>query len=72
MTYIVLDEQQAKILSEACGVIGLRDQSGRHLGFVSHGFTDDDIEMARKRLASDGPRYTTAEVLDHLQRLTPQ
>lgn len=71
MTFIVLDEQQARILSDSRGVVGLRDKDGKYLGFAGRGFTDEDVEIARRRLASEGPRYTTAEVLDHLERLAP-
>jgi hypothetical protein len=38
-------------------------------GFVTHEFTDEDIAIARQRLASDEPRRTTQEVLDHLRSL---
>jgi len=36
---------------------------------VANWFTDEDIAIAKDRLASDGPRYTTQEVLEHLQSL---
>jgi hypothetical protein len=69
MPHIVIDEQQAKLISEATGDVEIRDTEGRHLGYVAHGFTDEDIAIAKQRLASDHSRYTTREVLDHVQSL---
>ena len=42
---------------------------GQHLGYVAHGFTDEDIAIAKQRRASDERRYTTQEVLQHLRTL---
>jgi len=72
MHHIVVDDQQAKLISEATENVEIRDPRGRHLGYVAHGFTDEDIAIAQDRLASDEPRYTTQEVLEHLQSLEPQ
>ncbi|MFM9966347.1 MAG: hypothetical protein ACKV2Q_34660 [Planctomycetaceae bacterium] len=73
MTSIVLDEQQSQVVSEAKGPIELRDQRGNRLGFftleVRHGFTDEDIELAKQRRASNSRYYTTKEVIEHLQKL---
>jgi hypothetical protein len=69
MQHIVVDEQQARIISEATECVEIRDPQGRHLGYVAHGFTGEDITIAKQRLASDERRYTTPEVLDHLQSL---
>ena len=69
MPYIILDEAQTRVVSQAKGDVEIRDHAGKHLGYVAHGFTDDDIRLARDRAASSGPRLTTAEVLDHLSKL---
>ncbi len=69
MPHIVVDDQQVKIICEATDNVEVRDQNGRCLGYVAHGFTDEDIAIAKRRLTSDEPRYTTSEVLDHLQSL---
>jgi len=69
MQHIIVDDQQARIISEATEDVEIRDPRRRHLGYVAHGFTDEDIAIAKQRLASDGPRYTTQEVLDHLRSL---
>ena len=69
MPYIVVDDEQVKLISEATENVEIRDLRGKHVGFVAHGFTDDDIAIARRRSASDEPRYTTQQVLEHLQSL---
>jgi hypothetical protein len=69
MHHIVVDDQQAKLISEAKDGVEIRDPRGRHLGYVARGFTDEDIAVAKERLASDEPRYTTREVLEHLQSM---
>jgi hypothetical protein len=72
MQHLVVDDQQAKLISEAGESIEIRDLQGRLLGYVAqvaHGFTDEDIAIAKARLASNEARYTTREVLDHLQSL---
>jgi hypothetical protein len=72
MLHIVVDEQQAKIISEATEGVEIRDPRGRHLGYVAHGFSSEDIAIAKHRLASDEPRHTTKEVLAHLRSMEPE
>ena len=55
MQHIVVNDEQAKIISESPESIEIRDRSGKHLGYVAHGFTDEDIAIAKQRLASDHP-----------------
>jgi hypothetical protein len=69
MPHIVINQEQAKLISEATGDVEIRDAEGRHVGYVAHGFTDEDIAIARQRLASSHSRYTTREVLDHVRSL---
>jgi hypothetical protein len=69
MPHIVVDDQQAKLISEATESVEIRDPRGICLGYVTQGFTDEDIAIAKGRLASDEPRYTTQEVLEHLRTL---
>ena len=67
MHHIVVDDEQAKLISESTGDIEIRDRNGKRLGYVVHGFTEEDIAIAKRRMVSDEPRYTTQQVLDHLQ-----
>jgi len=72
MPQIIVDDEQARIISESAESVEICDREGRHLGFVAHGFTDDDIAIAKQRRASDEPRFTTQQVLDHIQSLVQQ
>ena len=67
MPQIIVNEEQAKIISESPECIETRDQSSKHLGYVTPGFSEADIAIAKQRMASDQPRYTTREVLDWVQ-----
>jgi len=69
VSHIVVDDNQAKIISEATENVEVRDRSGKHLGYVAFGFTAEDIAVAKRRSASDEATYTTGQVLDHLQSL---
>jgi hypothetical protein len=69
MPHIVINEEQARIIAGATEGVEIRDPQGRHMGYVAHGFTEDDIAIARQRCTSDEPRYTTPEVMDHLKSL---
>src|SRR5712691_9576261 len=69
MAFIVVDDQQRKTILEAKGEVEIRDSQGRYLGHITDGFTQEDIELAKKSLASNAPRYTTKEVLERLRQL---
>lgn len=69
MSHIVVDDKQAQIIAQSPNILEIRDQQGRCLGYVAHGFTDEDIALAKARLASDEPRLTTQQVVDHLRSL---
>jgi hypothetical protein len=69
MPYIVVDDEQARIISESAENIEIRDRTGKHLGYVAQGFTAEDIALAKQRMTSDEPRLTAREVLAHLQSL---
>lgn len=69
MPHITVDDEQARIIAEAPEHIEIRDRSGRYLGHITHDFTEEEIAIAKQRLASDEPRYTTKQVLEHLQSL---
>ena len=69
MPHIVVDDQQAKIIAEAAQTVEIRDRQGNRLGYIAHPFTDEDIAVAKRRLQSDEPRFTTREVFSHLRSL---
>jgi hypothetical protein len=71
MTELVIDDALAQTIAEAAGPIQLRDRLGRYLGrIIRDPVTPADIAEAQRRLASDQPRYSTVEVLAHLDALT--
>ena len=69
MTKLVLDDNQAELLSDAGEHVEVVDRRGNVLGRLVRGVTDEDIAIAKQRAASDAPRYTTAEVLEYLSSL---
>ena len=76
MTCIVLDDDQARIVAGAHEAVEVRDRQGKALGIItprptasSRGVTDEEIGEALRGLCSKEPRYTTAEVLEHLSSL---
>ncbi len=69
MEHIVVNDQQAKLIAESTQGIEIRDSKGGHLGYVAYRFTEQDIAIAKERLASSEPRYRTQEVVDHLRSL---
>jgi hypothetical protein len=69
MIHIVVDDQQAKRISESRQYLEVRDKLGNHLGYVAHGFTDQDIEIAKQRFVSDQPRLSTKQTIDRLRQL---
>jgi hypothetical protein len=69
MTHIVLTDEQAKIVAASTKPVLVRDSKGNVLGFLSPAWTEDDIAEAKKRLSSDTPRLSTAEILAYLRSL---
>ena len=69
MARIVLTQEQAKVIEEGKDFVELRAPTGKYLGYVSHGVTEQDIAIALQRRASDHPRRTTEQVLDRLHSL---
>ncbi len=69
MQSIILTDEQAAAFANSTGNVEVRDPEGRHLGYLTHGFTAKEIAEAKARLAAPGPRYTTEQVLAKLQSL---
>jgi hypothetical protein len=70
MKHLVLNDEQMKILAEAQQQVEVRDSGGHLVGYLQFvGFTRAEVEEAKRRLASDEPRYTTEQVLAHLRSL---
>jgi hypothetical protein len=69
MTRIVLTDEQAKIVAAATSPVPVCDAKGDVLGYLHPAWTEDDIVEAKKRLSSDTPRLTTAQILAYLRSL---
>lgn len=69
MTHIVLSDEQAKEVASTLQPMQVRDGMGNVLGFFSPIWTEEDIAEAKRRLASNEPHYTTAQVLEYLRSL---
>ena len=69
MVKIVVTDDQAKAITEAKEGIEIVDAAGNRLGFFARPFTDQDVAIARQRVASDEPRRTTQQVIDRQKSL---
>jgi hypothetical protein len=69
MPAIMLTKDQLAILGESDGNAILTDEYGNHVGYVSPPLSQAELEELHRRADSDGPWYTTAEVLEHLKSL---
>ena len=77
MTQITLTREQAEMLAVGDPPIVLRGPEGNVVGYVARKgsfvtpkeplFTPEEIAEAEKDLDSDGPWYTTKEVLESLR-----
>lgn len=69
MPEIVLTDEQEKVVAGTLKPLQVRDAKGNVLGHFNPIWTEEDIAEAKRRLASDEPRYTTAQVLEYLRSL---
>lgn len=71
MSQILLNDDQANVVRQATDPVELCDRSGILLGYVTRKViaTPEEIAEARRRLNSDGPWHTTAEVLARMRAL---
>jgi hypothetical protein len=71
MSEIILSAEQARIVETATATVAVRNPDGHVIAYLSppDGFSDEDIAAAKAAIASDQPRYTTSEVLEHLRSL---
>jgi hypothetical protein len=72
MVQIVLTDEQAQVVASALQPVRVCDSQGNFLGSITPIWTAEDIADAKRRLASNEPRYTTAQVLEYLRSLEKQ
>jgi hypothetical protein len=69
MPKILLTEEQAQVLRESLEPVEVVGPEGVVFGSLRPRWSHADIVDAERRLASDEPRFTTAQVLEHLRSL---
>jgi hypothetical protein len=69
MVQIVLTKEQAEKIARANEGVELLDEQGRSLGVLTRGYSAEELKLAKERARSEGPWYTTAQVLEYLQTL---
>ncbi len=69
MVKIVARDELLRELENENAVIEFVDANGKRLGTLVRPPSDEDVRIAKERLAGDGKRYTTEEVVEHLRSL---
>lgn len=69
MIRIVATAEQIRQLKNASEGIELVDENGNRIGIVALEVDLEDIRIVRDRLKSDQPRWSYAEVLEHVHSL---
>jgi hypothetical protein len=75
MTEVILSDDQAKLVTSAADGVLFRDSSGNLIARIPCRLYEGEEEIiaeAKRRLASDQPRYTFAEVMAHLDMVEKQ
>ena len=69
MTEVLLTEEQARIVAQAVEPVVLRAPDGMELGRIEPLLSPDEIAELKRRAASPGPWFTSAQVRAHMQAL---
>jgi hypothetical protein len=71
MSQIFLSPQQTEMLANSSDPVILCDPSGNVVGYVNRevGFTEEDINEARRRITSNEPGRTSEQVMERLRSL---
>jgi hypothetical protein len=69
MAQLILTEEQARVVAGAQEPVQLCDPQGNIVATLKPAFTAEDIAEAKRRLAVNGPRYTSEQVQEHLRAL---
>lgn len=69
MTKIVLQPELADRIRLSDGPIELVDDQGVRLGVVRRPPTQQEIEFARARIGSEGPKFTVDELIEKVKAL---
>jgi hypothetical protein len=69
MTQIILNDDQAELMQRTAGSVEVWNRRGELLGYFSPPPSPTDTAEAKQRLNSDGPWYSTQQVIGHLDSL---
>jgi hypothetical protein len=69
MIQIVATEEQAKKMAEARETVEIVDAKGNRLGYFARPFSEDDVRIARERLASNEERRPSKSVIERLKSM---
>ena len=71
---IVVDDEQAALISSSDDKLQVRDSQGAVIGYVAAWPSPAEIAELKARIAAgpQGPTYTTAQVLEYLRTLDEQ
>ena len=68
MEHITLSDKQLEIVAHAEYPVAVHDKQGRLRGYITMVIGSEELADARRVLASQEARYTTAHVLAELRR----
>jgi hypothetical protein len=71
MAFITLTEEQARVVISSPQPVEIRDPAGNVLAVIEPIWLPDDIDEAKRRLASGEPSLTTAQLLAALRAKYP-
>ena len=69
MTQVVLNAEQAQVVAKSLDPIQVCSPQGEVLGVLHLGISREEILRLKQIAKSDGPWYTTDQVLEHLRSL---
>jgi hypothetical protein len=69
MIRIVVQADMADELRRSEGQVELVDVQGNRLGILHRGPTEDEIQYAKSRVGSAGPKFTIDEVIAKVEAL---
>ena len=72
MTQLMLNAEQTKIIAKSLEPIQVCSPTGEVLGVIQPEISREEIARLKQVAKSDGPWYTTEQVLQHLGTLESQ
>lgn len=67
MLKIIVEERIAEEIRNSPGSLELVDQTGKTIAFANRPPTAEEIEFARSRMGSTGPKFTFDELIEKIE-----